>query len=400
MSEITLEQQLLLYCTKSAINPEFQPEVTNFLAKEPEINWENFLKLAQDHRVIPLVGRSLQNISPSVVPQAISQQLAGYVSNQTRQSLLLTRELVNILQLLEKEQVLAIPFKGACLAAFAYGKIANRTFSDLDILLHRADIPKAIEILLNNRYRDRYQLTPAEIAERWERHHEWDLIKDNGLVALDLHWGFTERPIYFPLNLDDLQPRLEPFNLVGKQVLSFSATDTLLILCVNGSKECWHKLLRICDIAALISSHSEIDWEQLLKTATQLGSRRMVFLGLILAQELMGTVLPELVLKAIEKDKKGKLLAIEIENRLFLGIDQSLGQVDTSRYYLKMRERWRDRLWYIYHLVKYSGGLTPSQRDRDLISLPPGLSFFYYFLRPLRVLPKYGRSIIKKRSQN
>jgi hypothetical protein len=391
VTQITLEQQLLLCCTRSAINPEYQAEVISFLEKEPEINWQNFLKLAADHRVIPLVGRSLQAISP---PE-ISQELKAYIGKQTRQSLLLTKELLSVLQILEKEGILAVPFKGAWLAAFAYGNIAHRDFADLDILLHRADLPKAIAVLLKNRYRDRYEFTLAERTERWEKHHEWDLIKDNGLVALDLHWGFTERPIYFPLKLEDLQPRLERFNLVGKPILSLSATDALLILCINGSKECWSRLSRVCDIAALISRHQSINWSELLEIATQLGSRRMVFLGLILAKELMGTVLPEPVLKSMQNDNNAILLASEIEKQIFNRIYQPMEPVEVSRYYLQMRERSRDRFWYIYHTLKYSGWLTPTPRDREEMNLPEVFSFLYYFIRPIRVLRKYGLGFLK-----
>lgn len=399
MVKITPEQQLLLYCAKSGINLEHKAEITNFLRTNPQINWEGWLKLTQDQRVAPLAYRSLQN-SANIVPPEIWEQLTEYVSTKTRQSLLLTRELLSILQLLAKEEILAVPFKGVCLAALAYGNTTYRNFSDLDILVHRADVPKTIEILLKNRYRYRYQLTPAETTKRWERHHEWDLIKDNGLVALDLHWGFTQQQIYFPLDLNDLKPRLEPFNLVGKQVFSLSATDTLLILCVNGSKESWDKLARICDIAALIASQTSIDWGQLVKTATQLGSRRMVFLGLSLAQKVMGTVLPESISQLVAADRGTLLLAQEVQNRLFTAIESPLGQVEALRYYLKMRERWRDRLWYIYYFFKHSGGLTLSQRDRDLVHLPPTLDFLYYVVRPLRILQKYGWGVVKKRSSN
>jgi hypothetical protein len=396
--EITLEQQLLLHCVKSAINVECKPELSSFLATNNLLDWKNLLQIAQDHRVTSLVYRSLQDYSFNAVPPEILAELTAYVGKRTRQSFLLTKELLSILKTLEKEQILAVPFKGVCLAALAYGNTTYRNFSDLDILVHRADVTKAIEILLNNRYRYRYHLTPTEIAERWEQHHEWDLIKDNGLVSLDLHWGFTQRLIYFPLDLKDLESRLEPINIAGQNVLSLSATDTLLILCINGSKECWYKLARICDIAALISNQSQIDWEQLVKTATQLGSRRMVFLGLILAQKVMGTVLPELVLKLIEPDKPTQLLATAIIDRLFTGIESPLGQVETARYYLQMRERYRDRLWYIYNLVKCSGGMKISQRDRDLIDLPKQIEFLYYFLRPMRVLGKYGLGMLNKRS--
>lgn len=399
VSGMGIEERLLLNCTRWALAPTWKLEIETSDG-EKSIDWDKLLEIATEHRVIPLLYRAVQSLTPNKVPLEIADRLTAYMQRKTRDNLRLSRELINILELCQKEQILAVPFKGACLSLLAYGNIADRDFSDLDILLHRADVPKAIELLSRHRYRDRYQLTPDQQAERWERHHEWDLIKDNDLVGLDLHWGFTERPIYFPLDLAALQARLQPLSFFGREFWTFSVTDTLLILCVNGSKEQWCRLSRICDIAALISRHPDLNWEEVLQTATQLGSRRMLFLGSILARELMGIALPESISKAIATDIPGQLLAQRLQERLFSGSDRPLAQVETARYYLEMRERWRDRLWYAYYYFRYSGSFTPSSRDREWMALPPRLNFIYYFVRPLRVLSKYGAKIVKERSPN
>jgi hypothetical protein len=52
-------------------------------------------------------------------------------------------------------------------------------------------------------------------------------------------------------------------------------------------------------------------------------------------------------------------------------------------YHLYLSECQPDRLRY---------WLTPNTSDRAFLSLPASLSFFYYLLRPIRVIGKYGLS--------
>ena len=47
---------------------------------------------------------------------------------------------------------------------------------------------------------------------------------------------------------------------------------------------------------------------------------------------------------------------------------------------LQIRERWGDRLTYIFKRI-----FAPSWRDQNLIKLPKPLSFMYWFIRPFHI---------------
>src|SRR5438128_6595765 len=114
---------------------------------------------------------------------------------------------------------------------------------------------------------------------------------------VEIHWAFTPRYLPIPLDLERLWERLESVSLVNTSVRVFPPEDLLLILCIHGSKDLWRRLQWICDIAELIHTYPKLNWERVVAQAKALGSERMLLLGLSLASELLGTPLPEEVLK-------------------------------------------------------------------------------------------------------
>lgn len=149
--------------------------------------------------------------------------------------------------------------------------------------------------------------------------------------------------------------------LAGETVLSFHPEDLLLILCVHGAKHYWARLNWICDIAELIRGHQGIHWERVMEQAVRLRSERILFLGLLLAGNLLGAALPENILQR-------------------------------DAFSLRMREWLWDRVRYLLHrLPEYLYTVvTPNTRDQAMLVLPLSLSFLYYLLRPSRLLRDYG----------
>ena len=109
---------------------------------------------------------------------------------------------------------------------------------------------------------------------------------------VELHTELTLR--YFPrgLNLTKLVERREPATVGGRQVLTFSREDTLLLLSVHGSKHFWERLGWIADIAALSRASRPMDWAIALERARRWGVHRMMLLGAGLAAQLYETPLP------------------------------------------------------------------------------------------------------------
>lgn len=126
----------------------------------------------------------------------------------------------------------------------------------------------------------------------------------------------------------------------------------LPILCVHGSRHCWERLGWICDIAELIRRH-DIDWDKTISFASSLGCRRMLFLGLFLASELMEIVLPQFVLQQIQAESQISTLANEVGTQLFKPENASAKFMGTTFYHIQARERWQDKAMYLQSFIDW-----------------------------------------------
>ncbi len=385
------EIELLLCCSRTCITAEVAERITNLV--QDNLDWTYLLETAQRHRVMPLLHQNLNAVCPEAVPQGIRHQLRISFQLNTIHNLFLTEELLRLVELFAAHNIPAIPFKGLTLAVYAYGDLGFRQCSDLDIVVPKQDIFKAKDLLVAQGYQNRYEMSSSQEAERLRQDHEYDLVHKNGKVAVDLHWGFTQIDIPFPLNPKYLWQRLQPITLAGKTIPNAAPEDLLLILCVNGCKECWQGLNRVCDIAELIRNHPELNWEQAIEQARQLGSQRMLIIALLLAKDLLGTVLPESVQTYMQFDLVAQNLAQQVKNSIFSDVAYPLDNVERATFLINMRERLIDKASSMFNRINMSGWMDPTHNDKEFISLPTKFSPLYYLLRPIRVLKKYYRLI-------
>ena len=73
-------------------------------------------------------------------------------------------------------------------------------------------------------------------------------------------------------------------------------------------------------------------------------------------------------------------------------------QLTPQRFNWLVRERLRDKL-YPYYLHYVTDVIVPSDLERRLVPLPGALSFVYYFVRPIRLVGKYGRLLLTRTIQ-
>ncbi len=391
------EAELLLWCARVCREPERAARLEELL--QEEIDWAYVLRMASEHGVTPLLFWHLNATSPEAVPAAVLDDLQAYFRDNTHRNLLMTGELLEVVGLLEEHEILAVPYKGPTLATLAYGDLALREFGDLDILIHGWDVPRAKELLGSLGYRPRYPLTPAQEAVFLDAWGEYMFIRDGGSRAaelLELHWPVAKRPYLFRLYPEDIWERLQHVSLGGGVVPTLAPEDLLLVLCVHGSKHSWVRLNWICDVAKLVHARGdEIGWERLAEQAASLGSERMLLLGLLLANDLLGAALPQKVLQKIQADSTVKTLAGQVRESLFdeaTGVRGSLAGKRFRSFHLKVRKRLRDKIQYCLHST-----LMPNEQDCKLFELPESLWPLYYVARPIRLTNKFGRRLLRSR---
>jgi len=381
------EARLLLCCARSRRDPEQSARIEALL--QERIDWDYLLRIARNHRIMPLLSWQLNAISSESIANGVLDKLRTYSHNNGLRNLYLTGELFRILRTFETHGIAVVPYKGPVLAAYAYGNLALREFDDLDFLVRRQDILRAGELLAAFGYLLGYRLTRAQEAAFIRYADQYFYVRDRDRSVVELHWGFASRALSFLLSTERQWWRFERVSLGGGDVLTFSSEDLLLILCVHGSMHRWERLQWVCDIAELINAHRELDWGRLMEKATAMGCRRALLLGILLANELLGVTIPEKAARGLQADPVAKTLAGQVIEWLFREDADSQGLFEESLFqpfHIKVLERLQDKVRYCARQVT-----VPSMEEYDSLPLPAYLFPAYRLLRPVRLAGKYVR---------
>lgn len=390
------EVQLLLACARTVVDEVTSAQIKSLL--NGEINWVYLRDKAHRHGVMPLLYRSLDSTFPELVPPEVLDSLRGSFQRNALNNLVRTRELLDVLQLIERQGIPVLPFKGPLLAIQAYGQLELRQFGDLDVLVHKRDVTKVKEILFGQGYSLAVPLPwISKVIPALAPGKDLVFVHDDKKIVIELHWRLTGRHFDLPLDMKSLWLRLVSVSYAGATIKSLPLDDLIIYLCMHGSRHSWERLAWICDVAELARLNPDTDWNELLDQAARLGSERMLALGLLLASDLLEINLPADVAERVRDDPKVRLVAERVRDLLF---QKDYDYLDISYWYhhhLMMRERFRDRArLYLYYLSRYVRlALTPNAQDHELLLLPRSLSFIYYLLRPFRLVKVYGPSIYR-----
>jgi len=389
---LRLEWQLLLESARVSLEPA-RVERVRALLRQP-LDWAWLQHSANAHGTTALLWWHLSRIAPEAIPASIRDGLREWFHDNAARNLLLTGELLRLLNLFAAHGVRVVPFKGPTLAAYAYGNLALRQFVDLDLLLAPADLPQARELLTQQGYCSGLPLASAEEDAYLASIGQMPFVKNGRTCLVELHARIQPRDFHFPLGLERLWPRLRPLSLNGKEVTALAGEDLLLVLCAHGAKHRWACLGWACDVAELLRVHHALNWPAVVEEARFLRCERVLLLGLLLAHNLLEAPVPdELVRRARATPAVPALMAL-VYRQTFGEGDIGPWGLRNALFHLRARERLRDGLRYALSLA-----LTPTVADWTALRVPASLSFIHYLFRPVRLAGKYGRRLWKDRKR-
>jgi hypothetical protein len=357
------EEELLVLCA-SPMRDDIRSARIAYLRRQP-LDWDRLDDLASYHRLAPLLHWELKTLD------------AGFQEN-LKNSLLLTRELVRVIDLLESKEIPALPFKGPTLALAAYHNLALRSFCDLDILVTREDVWRVRDLLQSIGYTAKVPVKPGLESAFLHSYDELVMYGPGNETLLEIHWAFV--PPHFSFDLDFLNcwERRVQIPLANRTLPALHPEDLLLVLCVHGSKHCWSHLGLVCDIAWLLTSQP-VDLPPLLERARSLGVQRMLLLALALASRIFNIPVQP------QPDNAVAPLVDEIVAALFGRHHDQTSIRENASLHMRMRERRRDRWRYFLQLAT-----RPGIEDWEMVNLPKSLNFLYSLLRYPRLVAKYA----------
>ena len=381
------EDELLLQCARTALDSSSAEKIKGLV--RGGVQWDYLCDKAIRHGVEPLLFWNLNAACPADVPPSTLARLRDDFLSNAQRNLFLARELLQVLKLLGENDIPVIPYKGPLLAISAYENISLRQISDLDVIVHRRDAIRAKDLLLANGFRLIHSLDPLKESIFLQSNCEFAL--QNSRIVLDVHWEISPKYFHFPFKLEEVWQRLEPVALAGTPVQTLGAPDLLVILCAHGARHVWQRLDWLCSVSELVRAYPELDWDKVTQLAYDLGGERMLWLGLLLAEQMLGTRLPERVKQVIKADRALEPLALEIRERFYRDWTNDVGVFQDTfvdELHPKMFKRGRHRLRYYFHVI-----FTPTVSDVDWLRLPGFWSFLYYALRPFRLLVRFGPTL-------
>ena len=284
-------------------------------------------------------------------------------------NLWLTAELLRVMAGFQAEGIPALSFKGPVLEAMLYGERTVREYSDVDVLVHKEDVARALGVL------GELGFEAGDGVEQWffEGGRERPLVRKSTGAVVDLHWGLMPRSFAGDLGGEGIWERCARVRIGKREIPTLGDEDLVHFLCVHGTKHQWESSQWVRDVAGVVRARPGIDWDAVMQEARRTGTRRAVLLGLHLAHELEGADVP------------GELLAAARLDRVVRAAPGAWGgMVYSWRVSARGRARWRAVRGSIFEA-------TPA--DRMAYKMPRVMWGLYPVIRPLRLVLKYAGRI-------
>ncbi len=225
----------------------------------------------------------------------------------------MTAELFRLLDLFAAQDIPTLVVKGPVLAMQAYGDPTMRSYSDLDLLVRQVDVRRATEALQAIGYQ---AVVSFRAIDAGKIPGQYLFSKPDANLLVELHNDFTLR--YFPrrLPLAKFFERHVFVGLDGHEAPALALEDELIYICVHGATHFWGRLSWIADVAALVTRHAGLDWQNAEETAKEVGAERMLHTGLRLASDVLHAALPDKVLVNVQNDGGAAKLAASAQRWL------------------------------------------------------------------------------------
>ncbi len=349
---------------------------------------ERLTRLAINHHCLPLLAmgvdlgegrRCLLELSCEMQARW-TRLLAGNASR----SLFLAKRMVELLTDFSAMGICALAWKGSALSQLLYGRVEMRPSDDIDLWVHPRDFARACERLEQQGFIPLIRLSPVEAVSH--RRAGWDrgFRSPAGDYVVELCVGMA--PQYYA-RLPDPREVLESaveLEIGGGPIRTVGGALLMELLCLHGMKHGWSRLLWLADVAVLsrLQGAGVVDWDLFWWKTARNGTRRMAILGFRLAHRYLNAPIERGGVPVDLLDQAGRLLE---------GKETCQGFWPEFTWYSRGCVRWSDRFRYLLLLI-----LTPSFGDWRSISLPGGLFWLHWILRPFRML-LLGRRQSRKR---
>ena len=382
IEEYPPELELLVRCSLPPSMREETARIRSLLAEE--LSWERVIDLGGSHGILPLLYRHVETTPRHGVPDDVVQRLRDRARSTTVRNLQYTDELHGIFEAFEDESIRAMPFKGPILAAVSYDDLSVRQFGDLDVLVHREDIPAAVDILEARGHewtRDAPRLDDSPLLGgpfTMPLACEYELERADQTV--ELRWRVGESQLPFGVRFETMWDRRDTVPVAGMELPVLDPHDRLLMLAYHGTKHRWHLLKWLSDFAVSLEG-TDIDWSRLFHRARTHGVERKVLVAVALVTSVLDYTVPERVHRRVRDDGVAGKLAASVAAAIEAGEPERPSSTERLVYNARASDSPADTV----RMLLRRNRLHPMLFEYERLPLPGVLHPLYYPVVPIRL---------------
>lgn len=353
------------------------------LAQQP-IRCEPLFALADRHGMQPLLCHALSGVVDVLPPDAARALKENQQANLYK-AMLLSRELLRILNHFAVLDIPAMPYKGLALAETLYGDLALRQAGDIDLLILPQDFARVREAARELGYTPHTRLPAQHERAYLKSGYECSFDGPAGPNLLEVQWAIQPKFYAIDFDIAAIFERAVTVTVAGQPMRSPSPEDLFLILAAHAAKHVWGRLIWLSDLARLMRLPN-LDWNWIASQAKTLGLVRILQISMLLSERMLESAAPPAA-ALFAADAATSALADEIQTH-FLG--ESPYNVESFAYFrlmLRLRERPTDRWRFLHRLA-----LTPGPGEWNAIRLPAPLTPLYRLVRLSRLAARLLRT--------
>jgi hypothetical protein len=314
-------------------------------------DWRAIVELATDWEVEPAVFGNLRMHFAEATPPEVLAEITDLERAQRAYAVSRTLQVVDLSKKLAETGIPTIVLKGPAVGIAAYGDYSRRTFSDIDLLVHKEDLPATSDFLLARGYSPKFG--PGMLDALVSGQHALEFSGPG--PSVEVHWSLLSRHLRFDLRPDELWRDACQLECAGAEITALATHHLFLYLCAHGAKHEWMRFRWVCDVAQLAHRLTPAETELVIELASRTNSRRIVALALQIVRETFGEEESPFPPDAFPADGNTSALASVAKAR-FSVVDGPVPEILPARvialhgyaaplaFWIRSRERRRDQI--------------------------------------------------------
>ncbi|WP_127531063.1 nucleotidyltransferase domain-containing protein [Paenibacillus kobensis] len=373
-SSLPFELQLLLLILRTEDTPDLNKELHDLAVKG--IDWEQFVQLANRHRVYPTIMTKLHELEEEL-KLGFMESLQLMSRRNTFQMLLLTAEMEKVCKAFREQNIDTLVLKGPVLAEALYGDLSSRTSKDIDMLVSAEHVEQA-EIAIRQLGYVPDEEIPRILNDMIQKWHHLGFTHPRTGVQIELHWRMSPETFREPA-FSELWERRQTMKQTTEPVYYLGQEDLFVYLTLHGARHGWFRLRWLVDIDRMIRMNN-MDWKIVIERFRESDSLHVCGQTMILLSQLFNSPIPSALQTFADNDRSQRLAeeAVRIIRELVY-IKEKQTQKEALNYfkvYDKLLSTRQQRLRLLLNR------LYPSSLDAQMLPLPKQLHFLYFPLRP------------------